>query len=196
ALPGPSCEIPSIDVEKYVSVDGGATWVDADAAPGPDVELGANVSFRFVVKNNGNSTLAGISLADSVYDVSTCTLPAILEPDAFFECVIGPFPAEAGQHTNVATATGVFGNGAGFTTDSDSANYFGGDRPSVSIEKYVSVNGGTSWVDAYGAPGPLAEVGANVAFRLVVKNTGNVPLTGISLADSDFSTGSCTIPGT
>jgi hypothetical protein len=196
ALPGPSCEIPAIDVEKSVSVDGGITWLDADAAPGPDVELGADVWFRFIVTNNGSSTLAGISLTDSVYDVSSCALPAILEPDAFFECEIGPFPAEEGQHTNVATATGVFGGGAGFTTDSDAAHYFGGDRPAISIQKYVSVNDGATWLDADGAPGPHAEIGADVSFGFDVKNEGNVPLTGIGLTDSDFDTGSCALPDT
>ncbi|MAS36672.1 MAG: hypothetical protein CL610_21890 [Anaerolineaceae bacterium] len=194
ALPGPSCETPAIDIEKFVSVDGGATWMDADVAPGPDVELGASVQFRLMVTNIGTNPLTGISLADSVYDVSSCALPASLASNASFDCTIGPFPVVAGQHTNVATATGTLGNGDGFTTDSDAANYFGGDRPAVSIQKYVLVNGG-AWSDADDAPGPQTETGANVSFRFEVENTGNVTLTGISLSDSDFDTGSCAVPG-
>lgn len=89
-------------------------------------------------------------------------------------------PVEAGQHTNVATASGAFGDGAGFTTDNDSANYFGGNRPSVHIQKYVSTNDGVTWLDADAAPGPQAILGESVSFRFEVENDGNVPLTAIS----------------
>ena len=50
--------LPSIDVEKYVSVDGGTTWEDADAAPGPlMLSSGTNPQFKFVVTNTGNVAL-------------------------------------------------------------------------------------------------------------------------------------------
>lgn len=197
SLPGPSCDIHAIDVEKYVSVDGGISWQDADEAPGPDVELDADVQFRLVVTNNGTSTLTNISLVDSVYDVTGCTLPAALEPEGFFECELGPFPVAEGQHTNIATAGAIVEDDTSASvTDSDSANYFGGDRPSVNIQKFVSDDGGATWVDANQTPGPEVEIGSDVHFRFVVTNDGNVPLTAITLLDSAFGTESCTIPDT
>jgi hypothetical protein len=36
---GPSCALPALDLEKYVSVDG-STWLDADSVPGPIVAPG------------------------------------------------------------------------------------------------------------------------------------------------------------
>jgi hypothetical protein len=36
---------PGIDVEKYVSVDGGLTWADADSPTGPYLLAGTNPQF-------------------------------------------------------------------------------------------------------------------------------------------------------
>jgi hypothetical protein len=109
-LPGPACTEAAIDVEKYVSADG-ATWQTADSAPGPMLRPGANVYFRFVVTNTGTVELSGLTLTDSAFDLGACVLPAALPPAAFFDCVIGPLPASAGQHTN--TATHYFGGDTG-----------------------------------------------------------------------------------
>ena len=82
------------------------------------------VSFKFVITNSGPVTLTNLTLDDNVYNVSGCILPASLAPGESYACEIGPFPAEAGQHTNTATATGFY---MGTTvTDTDNANYFGG----------------------------------------------------------------------
>jgi hypothetical protein len=193
-LPGPSCDVYSIDVEKLLSIDGGLTWDDVDTAPGLDVELGTEVRFRVIVTNNGNSDLTGITLSDNVFDLSGCAVQDTLNPDAFFECEFGPFPAEEGQHTNIVTTTGAFPSGNGFTTDTDAANYFGGDRPSIIIAKAISSNYSASWNDADTAPGPSLDIGADVFFRLTVTNNGNVALTELSLSDTTFDTSSCQIP--
>ncbi|NPV09184.1 MAG: DUF11 domain-containing protein, partial [Anaerolineae bacterium] len=63
---------PGIGVAKYVSVDGQASWEDADEAPGPAVIVGSDVYFRFVVTNTGNVALESITLEDDTYDLSGC----------------------------------------------------------------------------------------------------------------------------
>ena len=100
----------SIDVEKYVSVNNQATWLDADAAPGPEASVGADVYFKFVVTNTGSFPLTNITLTDSDFDLSSCStqIKDPFFPGESFECIIGPFPAVEGQHTNTATATGDF----------------------------------------------------------------------------------------
>jgi uncharacterized repeat protein (TIGR01451 family) len=113
---------PSIDVEKYVSIDNGATWVDADDPTGaPYMLFGTNPQFKFVVTNIGNVDLTGISLTDSDFDLSGCTVPPLLAVGASFECIVID-PWNVVLHTNTAKATGIPPIGAN-VTDTDDANY-------------------------------------------------------------------------
>jgi len=54
--------------------------------------------------------------------------------------------------------------------------------PSIDVEKYVW--DGEEWQDADSAPGPELLSGNSVQFKFVVKNTGNVPLTDVTLEDN------------
>lgn len=186
SLPGPSCEVASIEVDKFISVDG-VTWDNADDAPGPQYQAGDSVSFRFVISNIGNVELTTLSLSDSLYDTSGCALPATLAVDSFAECTVGPFPAVDGPHSNIATATAVFNNVSVSATDS--AFYFTGDLPSVQIDKTISKDGGTTWADSI-----RVTSGRDVVYKLVVTNTGNVALTNLVLTDDTHSTSSCVLP--
>lgn len=174
---------PSISVEKHVSVDGQA-WADADTAPGPDVFAGEHIWFRFVVTNDGTMELTDVTLTDDEYGFSY-RMSGVLAPGESFTYNLGPLTAEAGQHTNTATATGEY-DGETYN-DADDAHYFG-VAPSINVKKYVSVDGQT-WEDADAAPGPEVFVGEDIWFRFVVTNDGTVALTDLTLVDSayDFS---------
>jgi uncharacterized repeat protein (TIGR01451 family) len=185
---------PAIDLEKYVSVDGGVTWVDADTAPGPTVSPGEPVSFRITVTNSGDVELANIALVDEGFDLASCTIPATLSPGSFFECMAGPVEAVEGTFTNTAVVTAAAGDV--MVQDTDSASYSSGSEPAIQVKKYVSVNGGAVWHDANSAPGPQVSAGENVLFMFVVTNTGTVPLTGITLADDVLDLGACDVPDT
>jgi uncharacterized repeat protein (TIGR01451 family) len=125
-------ELPAIDVEKSVSVDGGLTWLDADMTPGPNLLFGINPQFLFTVRNTGNVTLTGITLTDSDFATTSCTIPGSRTADDGtngsgtdeFTCTITGVWA-AGQHTNTATATGIYNSST--YPDTDDANYFGID---------------------------------------------------------------------
>ncbi len=184
----------TIDLEKFVSVDGQTTWQDADSPPGPNAALGAEVFFRFLVTNRGTIALTNLSLTDNVFDASSCALPDTLAPDAFFECTIGPFAVGEGQHTDIGLATGEFDGTT--VSDTDSASYFGGDQASIDVEKLVSGDGGATWEDADSPIGPRVEVDGDVSFKFVVTNNGNVPLSDISLSDNVIDVSSCTVPPT
>lgn len=110
---------PGIDVEKLVSVDGGLTWEDADTVTGPQVQIGDDVSFQLEVTNTGETTLTDITLTDSDFSTDACEIPTSLEAGDSFTCVLGPFDAVAGQHSNIATA------GADGVSDRDRAHYIG-----------------------------------------------------------------------
>jgi len=120
--------VPEIDIEKYVSVDGGVNWLDADTPPYPEVMTTYGVMFKYVVTNTGNVTLTGLTLTDNVYDGSSTppfnpTIPGSLAPGESFEYIYGPVAAQYDQHTNTGTATGNWTDTT--VTDSDSANYMG-----------------------------------------------------------------------
>jgi hypothetical protein len=94
--------------------------------------------------------------------------------------------ALAGQQYDLADVRGTPPVGAN-VTDDDPAYYIG-SNPSIDIEKYVSVDGGTNWLDADTAgAAPYAAVGSDVKFYVVVNNTGNVELTNIVVGDTDFT---------
>ena len=96
-----------LDVEKEVSVDGMVSWADADDPTGPEVTAGADVFFRLTVTNTGGIDLSGLEVTDpDLTDIdTTCAFPDTLAAGAGASCVLGPCPAEYGQHTNTATAT-------------------------------------------------------------------------------------------
>jgi uncharacterized repeat protein (TIGR01451 family) len=157
---------PGLNLEKSVSIAGGP-WIDADTAPGPTAIVGQQVRFRFVVTNTGGTVLSPVNLTDNVYSTTSCTWPASLTPGASAECIIGPFAATAGQHTNLATAT------AGGLTATDPAHYFG-EGPGIQVVKTANTD--------------VAEVGDEVTYTYVVTNTGNVTLTGVTLDDDIIGT--------
>ena len=133
-------DAPSINVEKQVSVDGGDTWLDADSAPGPSIEEGSEVLFRFVVTNTGNVDLTDITLNDDVYDLSGADLTDPLLVGGSFEYILAE-TAEEGQHQNTATVTGEHG---GVTYSNSDVVYYSGlesDIPatgSLTVDKVVS----------------------------------------------------------
>ena len=66
--------------------------------------------------------------------------------------------------------------------------------PGIGLDKQVSVDGGTSWLDADTTPGPTVPAGSDVLFRFVVTNTGTTTLSGIAVTDDMYPTTSCTWP--
>jgi len=107
-------------VEKYVSVDGGTTWEDADDLTGPFFICDTDPQFKFVVTNTGNVDLTGIILTDSDFDLSHCTVPP-LAAGASFNCTVTDLWVEV-QHTDTANVTVDFGGDT--YSDDDDANYY------------------------------------------------------------------------
>ena len=180
---------PSIDVEKYVSVDDQATWHDADTPPGPEAIAGSEtVWFRFVVTNDGDATLTGVTLSDTDFNAeiaSQCTVPTSLAPGESFTCLIGPFVAIEGQHMNTGTTTGNY-EGQPYS-DTDRAKYYGYfvAAPSIGVEKTAD-------------PTSVSEPGGSVTFDVVVNNTGDRIVTLTTLVDDIHGDlngqGTCSLP--
>ncbi|MFZ9753028.1 MAG: hypothetical protein ACO3B3_05685, partial [Cyanobium sp.] len=127
---------PLLDIEKYVSVDNGQTWVDADSPTGPTLVNTAGIDplFKLVVKNTGNVTLTEVIVtdtkgtADSADDLNINNgAPGSTTDLALATLVVGEsweyqysLPWKPGQQTNTATS-----DSQESTSDTDAANYFG-----------------------------------------------------------------------
>jgi LPXTG-motif cell wall-anchored protein/uncharacterized repeat protein (TIGR01451 family) len=84
--------------------------------------------------------------------------------------------ATAGQYTNIGTVTTKDPVG-GTPADDDTSHYYGVDG-GIEIEKY------TNGQDADTGTGPLVPVGDTVNWTYEVENTGNTPLSGVTIADN------------
>lgn len=63
---------PAIDLTKYVSVNNGATWLDANSPTGPVLSSadGFGPQFKYTVTNTGNISLGEVTLTDAAYDLN------------------------------------------------------------------------------------------------------------------------------
>ncbi|MEJ0020256.1 MAG: SdrD B-like domain-containing protein [Acetobacteraceae bacterium] len=146
---------PKVTIEKYVSVDDGCTWYDADSATGPTLleGCGNDVKYKFVVTNTGNVTLTNLKLHDvnavtggtvdlngsaSGTDITIASLAA----GASYSTTISK-SWTAGQNTDTATVSGTY-NGTP-VSDTDDANYYGA-VPSIKVDKQISFDG-VHWYD-------------------------------------------------
>jgi hypothetical protein len=176
----PTVPVQDSDPSHYFGEDLGITLVksvngdDANEATGPVVNVGDELTWSFVVTNTGNVPLTW-AVTDPDFTNIDCP-QTILLPGASEECTaLGP--AEAGQQTNTATATGSSVVTRRTVEDDDPANYFG-SLGAIDIEKLVEDD------DADDPPGPLLPVGSDVDWTYLVTNTGNTPLTGIVVLDT------------
>lgn len=169
----------SIDIEKLVSADG-VNFFDADTPPGIFIAQGTNPQFRYIVTNNGTVTISNVTVTDDTFGNVGIAVNE-LDPGENTTLTVTQAWA-AGQQTNIATVEGTTPTGA-TVTDSDPANYFGESNPAIDIEKLVSVDGGTTFVDADTPPGPTLPSGTDPVFRYVVTNTGGTQLTNIQITD-------------
>jgi hypothetical protein len=154
------------------------------------VAIGATVEFRITVTNAGTTDLTGISLVDSLVDLSavgaTCAIPATLAPGASFTCTYTAI-AGAGASVNTATADATEAGPA-----SSSATVIGLPA-AISIVKTV-----IDPTTGFDVDSVTVLAGTTLTFHLAVTNVGLVTLTGLSLADTrvDLATTGCDIPAT
>ncbi|KQZ83133.1 hypothetical protein ASD56_12450 [Microbacterium sp. Root166] len=177
---------PQVDIEKSTNLE------DADLPTGPNVTVGGEVRWTYVVRNNGNVPLTNIVVTDDVVPAEDIdcdntgenTIAGPLAPDGIITCVATGM-ATRGQYANLGTVTAVGPESTdvdgeaveGEEVDDEDWSHFFGITPSVDIEK------ATNGQDADVPTGPNVTVGGEVRWMYVVHNTGNVPLTDIVVTD-------------
>jgi uncharacterized repeat protein (TIGR01451 family) len=160
----------------------------AESASNP--ESVDNVFWEYVITNDGNVTLTGISVVDDQGVTVVCPKTTLAVGESMTCTASGQ--AEPGQYANIGTVIGTPPVGSD-VTDSDISHYFG-SAPEIRVIKRV--NGYRP--ETPSAPGLYLLVGDDITWTYEVKNEGNVDLTGVTVLDDMGAGGDpqvvCTIP--
>lgn len=106
-----------VDIEKSTNGE------DADQAPGPRVPVGSPITWQYVVTNTGETELTNVLVTDSdPAVVVNCNGQTTLAAGQFMTCTATGI-AQAGQYSNVGTASAT--SAAGAVDDTDASHYFG-----------------------------------------------------------------------
>ena len=174
---------------------------DANTATGPVLAVGSTATFTYVVTNTGNVALGSVTVRDdngTPGDTSDDFDATLQSGDTNSDGLLDTTETwtyqatrtvTAGQYTNIGTTTGTPVDTSGVdiagiadATAADPSNHFGA---TAGINVVKSTNGD----DANSITGPLLPVGSTATFDYVVTNTGNVPLTTITVRDDNGTAG-------
>ncbi len=170
----------AIEFQKYVN------GADANFAPGPSVPVGSNLTWEFRVRNIGDLPLTDVVVTD---DGATVPCPqTVLEPNESMTCTLGGL-AKACQQHNMGEVNALAPDGTP-VTQTDPAWYFGQPNASLGLEKRVNGDDADG-PDTDTGPWPRIPVGQAIAWTFVVTNTGDVELTGVTVADDKVPAVSC-----
>ncbi|PKO06779.1 MAG: hypothetical protein CVU41_05450 [Chloroflexi bacterium HGW-Chloroflexi-3] len=161
---------PIVTIEYFVNSD------PADSSPGLYVLTGSTLSLDYVITNLGNVDLSGIAVTDAAGNTITCPFTSLLAGNSM-TCTAS-MTALSGQQSVLATVTATPPSPLANIQDSDLVYYFG-SSPSLSLDKQTNDQQGDS------VPGVYLLAGSTVNWGYLVKNTGNVTLTGVTVVDDN-----------
>ncbi|MBE7162947.1 MAG: DUF11 domain-containing protein, partial [Williamsia herbipolensis] len=175
---------PSISLSKTPSITTGA-------------RVGDTITYAFVARNTGNVTLTGVAVSDPHVGLSTITYgtwtsgtSGTLVPGgsvtATATYTVRQSDVDAGNIPNTATVTGTPPRGAAVTASASASVNPVASAPSIATTKtgaYTTGSGG---------------VGSVITYTFTARNSGNVTLTGVAIADplSGLSALAYSWPGT
>lgn len=168
-------KLGGIDIEKATNGQ------DADTPTGPMIAVGGAVNWTYVVKNTGDLALDSVVVTDDKGVTVTCPKTTLAAAEEMTCTASGT--ATAGQYANLGSVSAKDTEQRDHG-DSDPSHYFG-VAASIDIEK------ATNGQDADTATGPMIRLGDAVNWTYVVKNTGNVLLTSVSVTDDKVSVSNC-----
>ncbi|THJ06190.1 hypothetical protein E7Z54_06105, partial [Nocardioides sp.] len=155
------------------------------AAPATVRWAGEVVSYSFLVTNSGNVTIEDLTIEESAFsgtgELSPVTCPATsLAASAQTTCTatytVTQADVDAGDLSNTATATGSPPTGPQIESPPDTASVTTPDAPGLSLVKSAAPSGPDS-----------LKPGAQITYSFVVTNTGNVSITGVTVAERSFT---------
>ena len=150
----------------------------ADTNGDGKLDVGDKITYSYLVKNTGSVTLNPVSINDTHSGLSAITCPTTsLAALATTTCTatypITQADLDAGVANNTATASGKPPTGASVTSAPSTAAVTLPPAPALTVTK-----------SATSTPTTLTAAGQTVAYSFLVKNTGNVTVTGIAVSDT------------
>ncbi|MGK7296380.1 MAG: DUF7507 domain-containing protein [Candidatus Wenzhouxiangella sp. M2_3B_020] len=170
--------VPGIALRKEISVDGGATWYDANSAgSAPYAEFPSGAEYRLIVENTGTADLENVTINDSTLGIVDENIGFL----GFGETIVlaaGDIAAlsqsqvcdGSGTFTNVADVAGTSVDDDTIVTDDDPANL-------------VCVG-----LDVAKSADPLGKIGDTVNYEINLINNSDVTLQNCIADDSLLST--------
>jgi uncharacterized repeat protein (TIGR01451 family) len=145
-------------------------------------DAGDRVPYTFTVTNSGNTTLTNVRINDAKLDAAAVCSPTTLAPGAVATCTgthtLTQAEVTAGQVVNTATATGSPPEGGSDVTSPPAT----ATVPITQAPKLTITKSAGPIVDANGSG--RQDAGDKITYTFTVKNTGNVPLTGVNVDDA------------
>ncbi|MGL5857935.1 MAG: DUF7507 domain-containing protein [Angustibacter sp.] len=170
----PVVQLPQIELEKFVTV------YDL-SGDGIRPNLGDIIVWNFQVTNTGTVAARTVAVVDPVAGPVTCTLPPSgLEPGRFVLCTSNaPYPVtqvdvDNGVVSNTAVANATTALGQPFNSGTASTDTPIAQTDGLTVVKAASVTD----VDGNGT-----DLGDQIAWSFVVRNTGTVTISSIAVAD-------------
>ncbi len=157
----PLASVPGISLDKTAGIPSGNT-------------AGSTIVYSFLVRNTGNVTLTGLLITDPQLAAAASCPATTLAPGANTTCTgthtITQAEVDAGVVNNTATATGTPPSGPPLESAPDSTTTPIASAPALTVDKTAGVPSGNT-------------AGSTIAYSFLVRNTGNVTLTGIAITD-------------
>ena len=172
----PADDVTAEDAEQVSVEQKPGISLANDADPTTVGAAGQTVTFWLVATNTGNMTLTGVEIDADLPGLSplVCDQPATLASGETLTCeatyVATQADTEAGHITNVATVTATPAGESDAVTDVDEAVVTIGAAAGIELNKT--------------ATGPnTVRAGEVITYELRARNTGTVPLTGVTMTD-------------
>jgi uncharacterized repeat protein (TIGR01451 family) len=177
--------VNSTGTVTVTATQNGALTLDKKAAPATVDSVGDVIDYTFTLTNEGNVTLRSPGVTETDFSgsgsLSSIVCPSgALAPGASVDCTatypVTQVDLTAGSVENTATASARTPANAAVVSDASSAVVDVEQVASLDLVKSASPAGAAAY-----------EAGQVITYSFVVTNTGNVPVTGIVVGETDFT---------
>jgi hypothetical protein len=203
---------PAIELKKQISLDNAnGTWSDADTIDNAlQGTFPQDVRYRLLITNTGDETLGNLLVDDATLGLTNISLGgalSLLEPNSTIALDASVAGFEALKQPNRCTGVETVTNTARViaTSQVDGASVADDDpavlvcfgTPEIDLQKWVSIDGGITWLDAdTDAEAAAAQVGSGVRYQFRIENVGTQVIGSFSINDPSLGLDNVLVLGT